>query len=95
MYYNNKYGHRGTVFEGTYRSRRVPDQNRLYEIIRRIHLYPFSAADGSEKEIAKKDISSAIDFASRYEYSSMIDYLGKSRIEKAIVDFSGAARSRL
>jgi putative transposase len=55
MYYNRKYNHKGTVFAGTYRARRVPDQSRLYELIGRIHLYPFSVK-GNGDEVGEKKI---------------------------------------
>jgi hypothetical protein len=54
MYYNRKYNHKGTVFAGTYRARRVPDQSRFYELISRVHLYPFSVK-GNEDEVASKN----------------------------------------
>jgi REP element-mobilizing transposase RayT len=80
MYYNHKYRHRGTVFAGTYRARRVPDQSRLYEMIRRVHLYPFSVKEDEDK-VGEK----AVDHASEYEYSSMRDYLGEDRPQKVIL----------
>ena len=122
MYYNHKYGHLGTVFAGTYRARRVPDQSRLYEMIRRVHLYPFSVKGNEGEEVAsgkptqnnqdlqppiavedrletcnprsrsmaglklrKFNMKKAIDLASRYEYSSMRDYLGEDRPQKVIL----------
>jgi putative transposase len=97
MYYNRKYDHKGTVFAGTYRARRVPDQSRLYELIGRIHLYPFSVKvnedEVGEKEISKDEkkerlgtnMKKAVDQASQYEYSSMRDYLGEDRPQKVIL----------
>jgi len=104
MYYNRKYEHTGTVFTGTYRARRVPDQSRFYELISRVHLYPFSVK-GNEDEVGEKERSKdampdgrqekkersgtnmkkAVDLASRYEYSSMRDYLGEDRPQKVIL----------
>ena len=105
MYYNRKYNHKGTVFAGTYRARRVPDQSRLYELISRVHLYPFSVK-GNEDEVKEKEINKglspttiwdekkersatnmkkAVDQASRYEYSSMRDYLEEDRPQKVII----------
>ena len=52
MYYNRKYNHKGTIFEGTYHSRRVPDQSRLYQLISRVHLYPFSVKGNEDEEVA-------------------------------------------
>jgi hypothetical protein len=100
MYYNRKYNHKGTVFVGTYRARRVPDQSRLYELIGRIHLYPFSVKGNGDEEVAsdkpvqneqdlklrKYNMKKAIDLASRYEYSSMRDYLGEVRPQKVILE---------
>jgi putative transposase len=89
MYYNHKYGHHGTVFAGTYRARRVPDQSRLYKIIRRVHLYPFSVKEDEDKVVNKerlgKNMKKAVDHASEYEYSSMRDYLGEDRPQKVIL----------
>ena len=81
MYYNHKYGHLGTVFAGTYRARRVLDQSRLYEMISRVHLYPFSVKEDEEVTNRKK----AVDQASQYEYSSMRDYLGEDRPQGVIL----------
>jgi hypothetical protein len=98
MYYNRKYKHRGTIFAGTYRLQPISDENRLYELIRRVHLYPFSIKEEDDSknrlEENKKKIGKfeggntaerAIDIASRYEYSSMRDYLGEDRPQKAIL----------
>ena len=105
MYYNKKYGHKGAVLDKTYRSRRVTDNNRLRQIISRVHLYPFSAERESrdsdikligssfstKSEIRsriKSDMEKALDVASSYEYSSMRDYLGENRPQKAILNMS-------
>lgn len=95
MYYNRKYNHKGTIFEGTYHSRRVPDRSRLYQLIGRIHLYPFSANNGDEKAVIKPDMKKAVDQASLYEYSSMRDYLGEVRPQKVIITSLTAEQSHL
>ena len=112
MYYNRKYNHKGTVFAGTYRARRVPDQSRLYQLISRVHLYPFSVKGDEDEEVAsgklqvtskneqglkleKVNMKKAVDQASRYEYSSMRDYLGEVRPQKVIITSLTAEQSHL
>lgn len=85
MYYNQKYRHKGTVFAGTYRARRVTDRSRLYELVGRIHLYPSFDGNVDSGSDAKPDKERALDLASRYGYSSMRDYLGEARLQKAIL----------
>jgi REP element-mobilizing transposase RayT len=87
MYYNHKYKHEGTVFAGTYRARRVPDKSRLYKMISRVHLYPFSIKEDESdiKSSVRSNIKNAVDTASTYEYSSMRDYLGEDRQQKVIL----------
>ncbi len=47
-YFNRKYKRRGTLFEGRYESRLVPNATDLLEITRYIHCY--ASQEGSEKE---------------------------------------------
>jgi REP element-mobilizing transposase RayT len=95
MYYNQKHAHTGSVFTGTFRSEEIASQMRAYESIRHIHLHPslgeeifLGKAENANKKnrLAKKSAGKrVIEKASRYEYSSMRDYLGEVRPQNIIL----------
>jgi putative transposase len=82
MYYNHKYGHLGTVFAGTYRARRVLDQSRLYEMISRVHLYPFSVKEDEEVTNRKLQVTSNNKQDLQLEEAGL--KLGKVNMKKAV-----------
>jgi len=100
MYYNRRHGHRGTVFPSKYRMKHISDESGLYELVRRVHLFPFSVQETESNKNSSTQpfvrlgarssgglaLDKMIDLASRYEYSSMKDYLGEDRPQKVILE---------
>ncbi len=86
MYYNKKYKHSGSIFEGKFKSRHLNTDKYLKYIFSYIHLNPVKFIDKSWKERGIKDTSKVLNFLNNYEYSSFIDYtLSFSREESVIL----------
>ncbi len=92
MYFNKKYDHSGTIWEGSYHDK-FSDQETIYmqTLIDYIHLNPYAIITPNltkdERRLHRKE---AIEYSKKYEYSSFKDYLcevkpHKSRKQKAII----------
>ncbi len=80
MYYNLKYKHSGTIFQGNCKSKLVDEDSYLKYLIQYIHLNPFSIDEPHLTNGAKLDFSNeATRIAGTYEFSSYKDYLGEPR----------------
>ena len=53
-----------------------------------LHLNPLSIIEKGWKENSIKNKKEAEEFLEKYKFSSYLDFLGKDRIESAIIDFS-------
>jgi len=81
--YNLKYEERGSLFQGSFRSRTVDDDNYLQYVLAYIQLK--NTLDMYEGKIPpEKDFESAYTWACSYPYSSLGDHVGK--FERPIIE---------
>ena len=86
MYYNKKYNHSGTIFQGEYKSKLIDSDEYLRYLIQYIHLNPFGIEEPDLMKTAKPEyLKEAIEFSKKYEHSSFKDYLGEKRPQNSIV----------
>jgi putative transposase len=76
-YYNKKYNHSGTIWQGTYKEKIANDeQSYVRTLISYIHLNPYAIKEPEmTKETRKEHPIEAFEYSLHYEYSSLIDYL--------------------
>lgn len=86
MYFNKKYGRSGALFQGRFKAELADKDEYLKYLYAYIHLNPVKLIDPEWKEKGSKDVAKSFDFAASFAYSSLPDYLGISRLEKAIID---------
>jgi len=95
MYYNKKYTHSGTIFQGQYKSKLIDSDEYLHYLIQYIHLNPFGIEEPDLTKVAKSQyIEEAIEYSQKYKYSSYKDYLGEKRPQNNVlmVDLSTQVR---
>ena len=86
MYYNKKYKHSGSLFEGKFKSKHLDTDKYLKYIFSYIHLNPIKLINKFWKEDGIKDKDKSLKFLNDYKYSSFIDYfLDFSREESVIL----------
>jgi REP element-mobilizing transposase RayT len=86
MYYNKKYDHSGTIFQGPYKSKSVETDSYLATVIHYIHLNPYGIEEPAiTKEAKFVKYTQAEAYSRKYEYSSYKDYLGEVRIQGVIL----------
>ncbi len=86
MYFNKKYQRTGRLFEGPFLARHVDTDEYLKYLLSYIHLNPVKIIDSKWKENGIKDHAYAKKHLSNYFYSSYLDYIGKERREKKILN---------
>jgi putative transposase len=79
MYFNKKYERTGSLFEGTFKAKHADSDEYLKYLFSYIHLNPVSLTQPGWKENGIEDKQKVLDFISRYEYSSLTDYLRGGR----------------
>ena len=86
MYYNFKYKHSGTLFQGSLKSKYVENDYYLNTLINYVHLNPFGIEEPDMAKEAKPDyMRDAYEYSRKYKYSSLKDYLNEDRPERIIV----------
>lgn len=77
MYFNKKYDHPGTIWQGTFEEKIADDEIAYTEtLIDYIHLNPYAIKEpGMTKGVRKEHPLEAWDYSHNYEYSSLKDYL--------------------
>ncbi|MBI2057661.1 MAG: transposase [Candidatus Yanofskybacteria bacterium] len=85
MYFNKKYERVGSLFQKPFKAEHVDNDRYLKYLLAYIHLNPVKVLEPSWKENGIIDTKKTLAFAENYKYSSSLDYLGKQRVEKAIL----------
>jgi len=76
-YFNQKYGRKGTLFEGRYKSILIKEEAHFYHLPYYIHFNPLDIEFSGWRERKLKDYNKALEFLNNYRWSSHLDYLGK------------------
>jgi len=85
-YYNRKYDHSGTIWQGPFKEKGVYDEDYIRTLIRYIHLNPYSIKEPHmTKEARAEHLDESIAYCKQYEYSSFKDYLGEVRQQTPIL----------
>ena len=85
-YYNIKYDHSGTIWQGPYKKKIVTDEIYKEILINYIHLNPYSLKEPNLNKFTKLDnLTEAITYSKEYEFSSYKDYLGQPRQQSNIL----------
>lgn len=85
MYYNMKYKHSGSLFEGKFKSQHAGDDRYLKYLFSYVHLNPVKIIQKDWKEKGIVNRGEVIDFLGDYKYSSYLDYLGIKRKENIVL----------
>jgi putative transposase len=86
MYYNKKYNRTGSLFEGKFKAEYLDRDPYLKYIFSYIHLNPIKLIDKNWKEKGIRNKKLAMDYLSKYQYSSYLDYFGKARVQNKILN---------
>jgi len=86
MYLNRKYKRTGGLFEGTFKSRHIGEENYFNYIFSYMHLNPIKLIQSDWKEREIVDKNKAKDFLEKYKYSSFQDYFGLKRKQEKIIN---------
>ena len=90
-YFNKKYDHSGTIWQGPYKEKAVHDELYLNTLIRYIHLNPYGIEEPEmTKEARSEYTEKAVLYSREYEYSSYKDHLGIIRPQNAILNLTEA-----
>jgi putative transposase len=81
MYFNKKYDHSGTIWQGPYKEKIADDDlDYIRQLISYIHLNPYAIKEPEmSKEARKEHPEEAWAYSMQYEYSSLKDYLREER----------------
>lgn len=86
MFFNKKYERTGSLFESSFKSVHVDNDNHLKYLLAYIHLNPVKIIYPHWKEKGILDKNKAEEFLKRYKYSSFSDYSDEKRKESKIID---------
>ena len=84
-YINKKYDRTGGLFEGTFKSKHIDNDEYAKYNFSYMHLNPVKLIDSGWKESGIKDKKKTLDFLDKYKWSSYQDYRGKKRPENKII----------
>lgn len=86
MYYNKKYSHSGTLFQGPVKAKLVDSDDYYHYLIQYIHLNPFGINKKNLiKTVGPEYLQESIESSKKYEYSSYKDFLGETRAQNVIL----------
>jgi putative transposase len=85
MYFNAKYEHSGTLFQGRFKSRHIDSEEYFRYIFAYVHLNPLDIFQADWKSDGIKDKRGARKFLKSYAYGSFPDYPVSSRPEGLIL----------
>lgn len=84
-YFNFKYNRTGSLFEGRYKSTIVDNDEYLKYLFAYIHLNPVKLVQSDWKDVGIKNIAKAKEFLSKFNYSSLRDWVGHEREQSVIL----------
>src|SRR3989344_5882696 len=90
MYFNTKYGHSGTLFQGRFKSSHIDTEPYFRYIFSYVHLNSLDLFESGWKEKGLRDLDGARKYVNSYRHSSFFDYTGNDRAEKALLSLSQA-----
>jgi len=91
-YYNMKYDHSGTIWQGNYKTK-VFDEKNVPILISYIHLNPYAIKEPEMTKDARKEHPlEALAYSKEYEFSSFKDYLGEKRAQTPILNLEELMR---
>ena len=85
-YFNVKYKHTGSVFEGKFKAVHIKDEIQAKYLFSYIHLNPVKLIQSDWKENGIRDIQSVLNFLNQYKWSSFNSFKGKKLAENAILN---------
>jgi putative transposase len=86
MYYNKKYQRTGGLFEGKFKSQYVDSDRYLKYLFSYIHLNCLKLLNKNWREEGFHGTQKALDYLSKYRYSSYPSYLGVDKIQGKILN---------
>lgn len=84
MFFNTKYKHTGSVFQGKFKSILVKKESQAIVLANYIHLNPIDLIEPGWKENGIKNPQKVIEFLENYRWSSYLDYIGKKNFPSVI-----------
>lgn len=86
MYFNKRYNRKGSLFEGSYKSKHADTDEYLKYLFAYIHLNPVKLIQSDWKERGIGDKNAAYKYVSSFQYSSLPDHLGSGRLSGKILN---------
>lgn len=85
MYFNQRHGRTGSLFEGKFKSQHANEDIYLKYLFPYIHMNPLKLIDPQWKDKGVMNKRRAQQYLERYPFSSLMDYLGWKRDENRIL----------
>lgn len=85
MYFNERYGRTGALFQGRYKAKHIDSDAYLRYLISYIHLNPIKIIEPTWKKTGIQNKEMAEKYLERFSYSSYLDYRNIRRKESAIL----------
>jgi putative transposase len=86
MYFNAKYSHTGSLFEGKFRSKYINSNRHMRHLFSYVLLNPIKLINKDWREEGIEDREEAINFLNKYDYSSFKDSIGRQRLENKVIN---------
>lgn len=86
MYYNTRYKRTGNLFNKPFRAKHITDDTYLQHVVGYVHLNPAERKEPGFKKGKVHDRAELVSYLETYEFSSLQDYRGSNRPERAILD---------
>jgi putative transposase len=88
MYFNTKYEHSGTLFQGRFKSSHIDSEEYFRYIFAYVHLNPLDIFQADWKTNGIKNKKGAGKFLVNYPYSSFSDYPNSNRPERRVLSLT-------
>lgn len=89
MYYNKKYDHSGSLFEGKFKTRHANEDEYLKYLFAYFHMNPLKIGNTDWKKMLKSGKKAGEEILRAHPYSSFGYYAGDDVPENAIIDTDG------